>query len=114
MRTRSNLSPLVDIEPFAPLPRDVVRSRVIGVPLDLMLPETRAELAPVAAAFASARTLVAGFDASSLAFAVALLPPHPARSATVRTRAKAEARIVGASLSNTIATWRRRALSTTW
>ncbi len=106
MRTRSNLSPLVDIEPFAPLLRAVVRSSVIGVPFDLMLPETCAELALVAAAFASASTRTGGFDASSFAFAVVPLLPHPARSAAVRTRARAVARIVAASLSNTIATWR--------
>ena len=114
IRTRSNLSPFVDIEPFAPLSRAVVRSSVIGVPPDLMLPETCAELALVAAAFASASTRTGGFDASPFAFAVVPLLPHPARSAAVRTRPRAVARIVAASLSNTIATWKRRAPSTTW
>src|SRR4051812_216801 len=110
MRTRSNLSPFVDIEPFAPFPRAVERSSVIGVPSDVTLPETRAEVALVAAAFASARIWGAGFDASSLGCADSPLLPHPERSAAVRRRrARAEARIVGASLSNTIATWRRRA-----
>src|SRR5207302_10713909 len=109
MRTRSNFRPFVDIEPFAPLPRAVDRSRVIGVPLEWMLPETCAEVAPVAAAFASASTRAAGFDASSFGGAAFLEPPQPARKTAVRTRARARGRIVGASLSNTIATWRRRA-----
>jgi methylmalonyl-CoA/ethylmalonyl-CoA epimerase len=105
MRTRSNESPLVDIEPFAPLPRTVVRSSVIGDPFERMLPETCAEAAFVAAAFASASTWAAGFDASPFGFAVSpsLLPPHPARSTAARARARTQARIVGASLSNTIA-----------
>ena len=40
---------------------------MVGVPFDLMLPETCAELALVAAAFASASTRAGGFDASSFA-----------------------------------------------
>jgi hypothetical protein len=64
IRTRSNFRPFVDIEPFAPLPRAVDRFRVIGVPLERMLPETCAELALVAAAFASASTRRAGLAAS--------------------------------------------------
>ena len=66
-----------------------------------------AELALVAAASASLSTRPAGFDASPFDFAVVLLPllPQPARKAAVRTRARAEARIAGASLSNTIARW---------
>src|SRR2546423_14673603 len=98
MRTRSNLSPLVDIEPFASLLRAVVRSSVMGGPPELMLPETCTELALVAAAFASASTRTGAFDASSFAFAVVLLLAHPARSAAVRTRARAVPRIVAASL----------------
>jgi hypothetical protein len=42
----------------------MVRSIVIGVPPEEMLPETWAEVALSAAAFASARTLLADFDAS--------------------------------------------------
>src|SRR6476659_11429806 len=98
MRTRSNLSPFVDIDPFAPLLRAVVRSSVVGVPFDSMFPETCAELALVAAAFASASTWPGDFDASSFALAVVPLLPHPARSAAVTTRAGTVARIVAARL----------------
>jgi hypothetical protein len=71
-----------------------------------MSPEMWAELAFVAAASVSASTRPAGFDASPFGFSVVLLLPllpHPARRAAVRTRARAEARIVRVSLSNTIA-----------
>src|SRR4051794_40913176 len=103
MRTMSNVRPFVDIEPLAPLLRAVDRSSVIGVPPDLRLPETCAELAPVAATFASASTRAAGLDASPFGFSASPPLPQPARNAAVRTRARAEARIVAASLSNTIA-----------
>src|SRR5919106_1485833 len=103
MRMRSNFSPLVDIEPLAPLPRAVDRSSVIGVPSDWMLPETWAELALVAAALASASTRAAGFDSSPLGLADSPLLPQPARSTAVRTRMRTRARNVAASLSNTIA-----------
>src|SRR3954462_14935163 len=105
MRTMSNVRPVVDIEPFGPFPRAVDTSSVIGVPPDLRLPETCAELALVAAAFASASTPAAGLDAPPSRFQGWPLLPQPASSAAVRTRARAEARIVAASLSNTIATW---------
>src|SRR5213596_2602493 len=114
MRTRSNRSPFVDIDPLAPLCRTVERSTAIGVPLDTTLPETCAELAFVAAAFASASTRVAGLDASSFSGAARLELPQPARSTAVRTKARASARIVGSSLSNTIALWTRPARCITW
>src|SRR5215467_15558240 len=101
IRMRSNWSPLVAIEPFAPFPRAMERSRVIGVPPDWTLPETWAELAFLAAAVAAARTRLGGFDAIPFGLAVSLCPPQPARSAAVRTRARVETRIVAASLSNT-------------
>src|SRR3954463_16507543 len=96
-RTRSNESPFVDIEPFAPLPRAVDRSSLIGVPFETMLPATCAEAAFVAAAFASASTWAGGFDASPFDADSFLPPPppQPARSTAVRTRARAGTRIVG-------------------
>src|SRR6188768_2103242 len=93
MRTRSNVSPLVDIEPLAPLPRAVERSSVIGVPSERMLPETCAELAFVAAAFVSASTRAAGFDSSPFDLVdLPLLLPQPARSTAVTTRPRKRAR----------------------
>ena len=74
------------------------------VPFEASFPETWAELALVAAAFASASTRTAGFDASWFGGAAFVEPPQPARSTAVTTRARARARIVAASLSNTIAT----------
>src|SRR5579884_4367321 len=114
IRIRSNLSPLVVIEPVAPLPRTVERSSVIGVPFDRTLPDTCADDALVAAVLASASTRAGGFDASEFGFALLPWPPQPARSAAARTRARAEARIVAASLSNTIAPWRPRPRCITW
>src|SRR5690349_19713018 len=92
MRTRSNESPLVDIEPFA-WPFAIERSSLIGVPPETMFPETRAELAPSTAAFASASTLSADLDASPFELSEELWLPQPASSTPRRTRARAEARI---------------------
>src|SRR5918996_3407661 len=108
MRTRSNLSPLVDIEPLAPLPRAVDRSSVIGVPSDWMLPETWAELALVAAAFASASTRAAGFDSSPLDFADLLLLPQLATRAAARTRVRTRARTSPRVFQIPSPTWRPR------
>src|SRR5262249_60596815 len=101
--TRSNARPLTDTEPFPPLSRARERSSVKCVPLETRLPATWAELALVAAALAAAKTWSGGFEAMPFGGAACLGLPQPARSAAVRTRARAETRIGGARPSDTSA-----------